>query len=52
MTEAQKRRDLGRPESNSDEKSTLLAFLNHVREAVAAKVQGFDVPMSSTRTSA
>ncbi|MFF2778901.1 DinB family protein [Streptomyces sp. NPDC058052] len=42
MTETQRRRDVGPPSSDSDEKSTLLAFLNYVREAVAAKAQGLD----------
>ncbi|MFE6222764.1 MULTISPECIES: DinB family protein [unclassified Streptomyces] len=42
MTETQRRRDVGPPGSDSDEKSTLLAFLNYVREAVAAKAQDLD----------
>ncbi|NML52556.1 DinB family protein [Streptomyces sp. R302] len=40
MTETQRRPDIGPPGGDSDEKSTLLAFLNYVREAVAAKAQG------------
>ncbi|WP_431787584.1 DUF664 domain-containing protein [Streptomyces sp. G9] len=40
--ETQRRRDVGPPDSDSDEKSTLLTFLNYVREAVAAKAQGVD----------
>ncbi|MFB6700849.1 mycothiol transferase [Streptomyces rubiginosohelvolus] len=40
--ETQRRRDVGPPDSDSDEKSTLLTFLNYVREAVAAKAQGLD----------
>lgn len=42
MTETQQRRDVGPPGGDSDEKSTLLAFLNYVRDAVAAKAQGLD----------
>jgi hypothetical protein len=42
MTETQKRRDRGPPDNDSDAKSTLLAFLNYVHEAMAAKTQGFD----------
>ncbi|MEU3396126.1 DinB family protein [Streptomyces filamentosus] len=42
MTETQRRRDVGPPGSDSDEKSTLLGFLDYVREAVAAKAQGLD----------
>ncbi|WP_017242002.1 DinB family protein [Streptomyces sp. SS] len=42
MTETQQRRDVGPPDSNSGEKSTLVAFLDYVREAVAAKAEGLD----------
>ncbi|MCX4821443.1 DinB family protein [Streptomyces sp. NBC_01142] len=42
MTDTQPRRDVGPPGNDSDEKSTLLAFLNYVRDAVAAKTQGLD----------
>ncbi|MFI0990690.1 DinB family protein [Streptomyces exfoliatus] len=42
MTETRQRRDVGPPDGGSDEKSTLLAFLNYVREAVAAKARGLD----------
>ncbi|MFI8287564.1 DinB family protein [Streptomyces sp. NPDC085614] len=42
MTETRRRRDQGPPGSDSDERSTLLAFLDYVREAVAAKAQGLD----------
>ncbi|MGC5533670.1 DinB family protein [Streptomyces sp. SR-10] len=42
MTETQQRGDIGPPDSDSDEKSTLLAFLNYVREAVAGKARCLD----------
>ncbi|MFE4368606.1 hypothetical protein ACFRMN_10230 [Streptomyces sp. NPDC056835] len=42
MTETQRRRDVGPPGTDSGEKSTLLAFLNYVREAVAAKARGLE----------
>ncbi|MFI8436001.1 DinB family protein [Streptomyces sp. NPDC079020] len=42
MTETQQRQDVGPPDGDSDEKSTLLAFLDYVRDAVAAKAQGLD----------
>lgn len=42
MTETQLRRDVGPPDGDADEKATLLAFLNYVRDAVAAKAQGLD----------
>ncbi|MFF8553864.1 DinB family protein [Streptomyces sp. NPDC015501] len=42
MAETQQRGDIGPPGSGSDEKSTLVAFLNYVREAVAGKAQGLD----------
>ncbi|MFE7567072.1 DinB family protein [Streptomyces sp. NPDC057539] len=42
MTETQRRIDVGPPGTDSGEKSTLLAFLNYVREAVAAKAQGLE----------
>ncbi|MEE1753040.1 DinB family protein [Streptomyces sp. SP18CS02] len=42
MTETQRRRDTSPPGTDSDEKSTLLAFLDYVRESVASKAQGLD----------
>lgn len=42
MTETQQRRDVGPPDGGSDEKATLLAFLDYVRDAVIAKAQGLD----------
>ncbi|MEU5212771.1 DinB family protein [Streptomyces sp. NPDC020742] len=40
MTETQPRPDVGPPGNDSGEKSTLLAFLNYLRDSVAAKAQG------------
>ncbi|MER6309217.1 DinB family protein [Streptomyces sp. NPDC001657] len=40
MTTTQPRPDTGPPGTDADEKATLLAFLDYVREAVAAKAQG------------
>ncbi|MFF9343846.1 MULTISPECIES: DinB family protein [unclassified Streptomyces] len=42
MTETQQHRDVGPPGGGSDEKSTLSAFLDYLREAVAAKARGLD----------
>ncbi|MFH9292849.1 DinB family protein [Streptomyces sp. NPDC017520] len=42
MTETQQRRDVGPPDGGSDEKATLLAFLDYVRDAVASKAEGLD----------
>lgn len=42
MTENQARSDTRPPGVDSDEKSTLLAFLDYLREAVVAKAQGLD----------
>ncbi|MEV6425057.1 DinB family protein [Streptomyces sp. NPDC051662] len=42
MTVTQRRDDVGPPGTDSGEKSTLLAFLNYVREAVATKAQGLE----------
>lgn len=40
MTATQPHRDVGPPDTDSDEKATLLAFLNYVRDAVTAKARG------------
>lgn len=40
MTTTPARRDTGPPGVDSDEKTTLLAFLNYVRDGVTAKAQG------------
>ncbi|BDM68947.1 hypothetical protein HEK616_24340 [Streptomyces nigrescens] len=40
MTTTQPRPDTGPPGTDADEKATLLAFLDYVREAVAAKAEG------------
>ncbi|WP_418957659.1 DinB family protein [Streptomyces tritici] len=42
MTATEERRDVGPPAEGPDEKSTLLAFLNYLRDAVAAKAEGLD----------
>ncbi|MEV6246430.1 DinB family protein [Streptomyces sp. NPDC051742] len=42
MTGTRERRDVGPPDGGSDEQSTLLAFLDYVRDAVAAKARGLD----------
>ncbi|MFE5797084.1 DinB family protein [Streptomyces sp. NPDC056503] len=42
MTDTLLRRDTSPPGEDSEEKSTLLAFLNYVRDAVTAKARGLD----------
>ncbi|MFI0790249.1 DinB family protein [Streptomyces lydicus] len=40
MTQYRPRADTGPPDVDSDEKATLLAFLNYLRDAVTAKARG------------
>ncbi|MEU3605967.1 DinB family protein [Streptomyces sp. NPDC035033] len=42
MTDILARRDTSPPGEDSEEKATLLAFLDYLREAVAAKARGID----------
>ncbi|MDT0346163.1 DinB family protein [Streptomyces litchfieldiae] len=48
MTDTAPRGDLRPPSINADEKTTLLAFLDYLREAVAAKAAG--LPEQTART--
>ncbi|MFB9593629.1 DinB family protein [Streptomyces racemochromogenes] len=48
MTNAEPRPDLRPPSLNADEKTTLLAFLDYLRESVVAKAAG--VPEPAVRT--
>ncbi|MEU4175987.1 DinB family protein [Streptomyces sp. NPDC026589] len=48
MTEIQLRPDVGPPDSGSDERATLLAFLDYVRDAVISKARGLDARQGRT----